>query len=74
MYPLPQSKDFRLGRPKDPDDLLGLSLSLEEFHLEDDIVECDQPESPTNILLWDDLSTVCSFPYRLHNLMVYSFH
>lgn len=65
--PYLDSQDFRLERPKDPDDLLGLSLSLDEFHLhkeeEEDLnnaVECDDElESPTNILLWHDLTAVC---------------
>jgi hypothetical protein len=35
-YSLPQSNGFRLERPKDPDDLLGLSLSLGEVQLEEE--------------------------------------
>lgn len=62
-YPALHGRDFRSERPKDPDDLLGLSLSFGEFHLDredDNSVECDDDsENPTNILLWHDLSTVC---------------
>lgn len=63
-YNLPPSNDFRLERPKDPDDLLGLSLSLGELdNEEDNTVECDDSENPTNILLWHDLWTVCIILY-----------
>lgn len=64
-YPALKGRDFRSERPKDPDDLLGLSMSLGECNLEeDDNVEYDDDtENPINILKWHDLSTVCScFP------------
>lgn len=68
-YSLPQSKDFRLEQPKDPDDLLGLSLSLGELDKEeDDIVESDDSENPTNILLWHDLCTVCIILYTAYTI------
>jgi hypothetical protein len=52
------ARDFRLERPRDPDDLLGLSLSLGEFHLDDEEDKAAERDDPTNILLWHDLSTV----------------
>jgi hypothetical protein len=57
----PSSKEFRPERPKDPDDL----LRFWAFHL-DDNVERDASEDHTNIMLWHDVSGVCTFPYLIY--------
>lgn len=60
--PLKDVTDFRAHRPKDPDDLMGLSLSLENLDIAQEAeYEFDESESPINILSWQDKLAVRIF-------------